>query len=114
MKIKLVKFDYLANWYTIERADHANKSWLEEDKDGNLSSRYSGRIGDADVEGPAGEMVGIAEAIRKRGKAEYKRCAVEVFGKTVEFWSPRNSRRRVRCSIEEADELASQIERELP
>jgi hypothetical protein len=84
-----------------------SKDWyVVESDDGN-------GIGDADVEGYPEHMKGIATAIRERGEAYYKRCAVRVDGNYAYLWSPRNSRRHTRVSLAEADALADIIEREV-
>lgn len=106
-KLKLCGDD---GWYTIERAEHDGREWLEPLGPG--ASRYmrSSRISDADVEGTLEEMQGIAKAIRARGTEAHKRCAVDATGDEVRFWSPRNSQRDGVSSIADALDLATQIE----
>lgn len=98
-------------WYTIERADHDHKVWLERTGPTSSALRYSGRLGNADVEGTGEEMCSIAEAIRSRKSVEFRRCAVEVFADgSVALWSPRNSVERGFVTLARADHLADQIE----
>lgn len=109
------------DWYTIERAEHENRHWMERVQDDDIGSytalRYSGRISDADVEGTAEEMRGIAKAIReRRAYCNARRCAVDATGNevgTVVFYSPRNSMRHAHVSRAAAEKLAQQIESEL-
>ena len=76
MKIVLKKSGALDDWYTIERAHHENRQWLEPTGPNSMRLMYSGRISDACVEGTAAEMLEIAKAIKARGSASFKRCAV--------------------------------------
>ena len=103
----------MPDWYTIERAKHDGREWLE--SMGQNAHRWmrSARISDADIEGSAAEMLAIAKAIRERGAAHFKRCAVVMTPRRAKFWSPRNSRRPGVVSHAAADELAAQIELEL-
>lgn len=111
-KLTLVKSD-LDDWFTIERAQHANVHELRPTKYG-AALFYSGRISDACVEGTADEMRGIAAAIERRSTESHKRCAVNASTDRVELWSPRNSQEHGIVSLADADELAAQIRRELP
>ena len=113
MKIKLVKSEWLDDWYLIEKAEHENKEWIEKTGDNCYSLRCSSRISDADVEGTSAEMLAIAGAIKKRGAVSFKRAAVNCMGDKVEFWSPRNSTTPGTVTLAEADELAKQIKAEL-
>lgn len=115
MKLKLVKSDVLPDWYLIERAEHDGREWFEEVSPNCSVLRCSARFSDADIEGSLGEMIAIADAIRCRGRIEFKRCAVRfVFNETkAEFWSPRNSQKRGVVSIADADDLADQILKEI-
>ena len=112
--IKLVKSEWLDDWYTIERASHANVHGVEQ-RDGYSALIYSGRVSDACVEGSAEEMVEIAKAIRARGRYSAKRCAVAIDGASAQFWSPRNSMSddAGRTTLAAADALAAQIEIDL-
>lgn len=99
------------DWYTIERANHANRVWLERTGPNSSAIRYSGRLGNADVEGTLEEMRAIGEAIRARKSVEFRRCAVEVFEDgSVALWSPRNSVERGFVTLARADHLADQID----
>jgi hypothetical protein len=114
MKLKLVKCKSINNWFTIERAEHDNRTWVEQLSPNSSAFRYSGRISDADVEGTLEEMKEIAKAIRARGFAHFKRCMVVVNGNDVLFESPRNSSAPGITTLEEADDLATQIEQYIP
>lgn len=109
MRLALVRNEDMGDWYTIERAEHDGREWLQSTGRNSMSVMRSARISDADVEGTAEEMLGIAEAIEKRGTYEAKRCAVAVGSVTASFWSPRNSQTRGTVSLAEADELAAAI-----
>ena len=111
MKIKLVKSENMDDWYTIERAEHDGRVWLEKVSEGASRLMDSARISDACVKGSAAEMQAIARAIRKREGVSFKRCAVDVLATgRVKFWSPRNSQEPGFTTLAEADELAAQIE----
>lgn len=59
-------------WYVIEYADGT-------------------RLSDACVEGPATDMLGLADAIERRRDFSEWRCAVTFDGDRVQFYSPRNT-----------------------
>lgn len=103
-----VKHDSMNDWYTIERAEHDGRHWLEP-VDGGHTLMYSGRIADADVEGDGDEMLSIAKAIEDRTSFGANRCAVRVSGNTVALWSPRNSRNPGHIPLSAADKLAASI-----
>lgn len=113
-KLKLVKSD-LDDWYTIERAHHDNRHWMEplygyDGRQIGHSFQHSGRISDACVEGTLEEMKEIAQAIFEGTRASFKRCAVKYMEDgRVAFWSPRNSQRDGIVTDEEATELAREI-----
>lgn len=86
------KSAHLDNWYIIEGVDHENRSWS-----------------DADIEGPLGEMMAIAGAIKARRQISFERCAVRTTSEDVRFWSPRNSRTEARVSFACALMLADEI-----
>lgn len=114
--IKLIKSDDLNSWYTIEKAEHGNKMSTVMDGENSGFFYYSGRICDADIEGTLSEMKEIAKAIRNRERVTFKRCAVDArtcLDDEVHFWSPRNSRTRGVVDVYDAEELATQIEKEL-
>lgn len=114
MKIKLVKSDGMDDWYTVERAEHEGRQWLEPSGPNCLRFMDSGRISDACVEGTAEEMREIALAIKARGSASFKRCAVNVHGEQAYFCSPRNSTTDGVVPLAEADAFADQVLAELP
>lgn len=111
MKLTLVP-SCIDDWWVIQKAEHDNKSWLEERED-QLGSyefvMYSHRFSDADVEGPSCEMLEIAQAIECTDSAHFRRCAVSVVCDRVFFWSPRNSQSSGECTLAEAEELAKEI-----
>ena len=97
------------DWYTIERAEHDGRMWMEGRGPNVMALCSSARISDADVEGTGEEMLGIARAIMARDRFSEKRCAVDASCDPVRFWSPRNSMRDGTSSLAEADALAAQI-----
>jgi len=107
------------DWWTIERAEHQQKEWVEPVPGagaGAFRFMHSGRISDACVEGPSHEMLALAEAIEKRKSEGFRRCAVTYrIGAsnprvdTFALSSPRNSTEPGILTIEEADELAANI-----
>lgn len=113
MKIKLVKCDDMADWYTVERAKHEGRQWFEPAGPNCMRFMDSGRISDACVEGTAEEMREIALAIKARSSVSFKRCAVSVDGKEVSFWSPRNSSTDGVVPLEDADAFADAVLAEL-
>lgn len=108
MKIVLVKSDWLDDWYTVERAEHEGRTWMEPTGHNSMQFMDSGRISDACVEGTAEEMRGLAKAIKARDSASFKRCAVRVDGELAYFCSPRNSTRDAEVPLADADEFADQ------
>lgn len=96
------------DWYVIERRDHDGKTWFEPTSYG-MAFRTSARFSDADVEGDADNMLGIAAAIERREGFDAKRCAVAFDGDRVFFWSPRNSMTRGEVTLADADALAVEI-----
>lgn len=110
MKLKIVQSDGGGDWFSIERAEHDGRMWLEPTEYGS-KLMCSSRICDADVEGNFDEMRAIATAIReRRGLTVFGRCAVACYPNQVRFWSPRNSHEEGVVSFEEAEDLAAQIE----
>ena len=90
--LALVHNEDMGDWYCIEWAHHDGRSGLRAEEAGCYSFWHSGRVSDADVEGYAEHMRGIAKAIRERGFYSAKRCCVEVHDDgRVELHSPRNS-----------------------
>ncbi len=110
MKIRLHQSEDLEDWYTIVRAEHNGREWLE--RTGPNSRRFmsSERLSpEACIEGPADHMIELAHAIRDRTSVSFKRCAVHFENDGAHFSSPKNSQRDAVVSVEEADELAAQI-----
>jgi hypothetical protein len=113
VKLVLEKSEWLPDWYLIDRADHDGREWDEQTAPNCFRFMRSARLGSADIEGTADEMRAIAQAIRNRGCASFRRCHVEVLGDVALFCSPRNSEGDTPVPLADADELAAQIEREL-
>lgn len=114
MKIRLEKSDFLDDWYTIVRAEHDGRDWMEET--GPNSARYmsSERLSpEACIEGTANEILAIANAIKSRGSAHFKRCSVVVEGGVSYFRSPKNSEHDTAIHLIEADAFAEQVFKEL-
>jgi hypothetical protein len=112
--LTLRKSDTLADWYSIEKAEHDGRTWLEKNTElGCMEIMYSGRISNADVEGTADEMLAIAAAIENRSDVCFERCSVEVCGGLTHFDSPRNSTRPGTVTLAEADALAKEIRAKL-
>lgn len=109
-ELTINKCEWMGDWYLIERARHDGREWMEQIGPGITALRNSARISDADVEGPACEMLSIARAIRERRSVDFKRCSVEIDGDEARFCSPRNSRRDGIATLAEADDLADKIE----
>lgn len=108
MKIILQKSDCIEDWYTIERAQHDGRQWLEPTGTNSMRFMDSARISDACVEGSAAEMIELARAIKARGAASFKRCAVRVNGELAHFRSPRNSTSEAEIPLADADDFADQ------
>ena len=108
MKIKLNQcYD---DWFTIIRAEHDGKEWLEQVGPNSHQFMRSERLSpEACIEGSADEMLDIARAIKARRGASFGRCAVHFEDDGVHFWSPRNSQHDGVVTIEEADEFADQV-----
>lgn len=109
MKLTIQKCEAMQDWYTIERAEHDGRQWLENIGPNAMALRDSSRFSDADVEGYASEMLAIADAIERKSDVEFRRCAVDATKDPVKFWSPRNSQTDGACSYAEAADLAAQI-----
>ena len=108
--MKLIFVDGGYNWYTIERAEHDNLQEIRQDGPNSYHFYYSGRIGNADVEGDASEMFAIADAILNGRDTAFKRCAVCHVAGGVEFSSPRNTiDAGPVIPVEDAKDLARQI-----
>lgn len=111
MKLILRKWDD-KDLYAIERAEHSGERRDVPTKYG-VALWTAARVvsnGLSCVEGSAREMLDIASAIERRGSQWHERCAVEVRGDDVNFWSPRNSNGAVgTVTVVEADDLAKII-----
>ncbi len=90
-ELTLKKSDNMGDWYTIERKVHDGKAWLEDVGPGVSRFMLSCRIGAADIEGTAAEMVAIARAIKSGQSAEFRRCAAYARPGGWALESPRNS-----------------------
>jgi hypothetical protein len=112
-KLNLVRSDGMGDWFTIERAEHANQHWMKPIGNNSMAMMYSGRISDACVEGTAEEMLEIGKAIEDRRYVSFKRCSVDARGERALFNSPRNSLVTASVPMEFAGELAQQIKKEL-
>ena len=110
--LTLRKSDMIDDWYLIERRNHDGRTWSEQTEYGT-SYQTSARISDADVEGCAHAMLGIATAIEERSTFRAKRCAVWFEGDRACFSSPRNSQRPGTVTLEDADNLAKEIREKL-
>lgn len=108
MKLIARKSEWLTDWYVIERAEHNGAVGLQP-MDGGFALVCASRFSDADVEGDASEMLGIADGIETRKGFRAKRCAVRIEGDRAYFCSPRNSSVDGECLLAEADDLAVQI-----
>lgn len=114
MKIKLEKSDWMDDWYTIVRAEHDGRDWMEQL--GPNSARYmcSERLSpEACIEGTADEMLAIAVAIKCRGSVRFKRCSVRVEGNVAYFCSPKNSEHDAAIPLAEAHQFSEQVFKEL-
>lgn len=109
MKLALIKNDGMEDWFLIEKAKHDGRTWLAPFEGGGMMLMSSARISDADIEGTAEEMLGIANAIVARGEYSAKRCSVSIDGDRALFDSPRNSMRAGVVTLAEADALAIEI-----
>jgi hypothetical protein len=111
MKCVCVRSDGEADWYTIERAEHDGREWLE--STGPHSSRLmmSCRLGNACIEGPGSQMLAIAAAIEGGTSVSFKRCCALLVDDGYGLMSPRNSDDLTIISFEDAAGLASSIRR---
>lgn len=113
MKIVLEKSDCIDDWYSIVRAEHDGREWWEKIDKTSSRLRMSKRISDACVEGTSREMMEIARAIKNNQDAHFKRCAVKFSDDGVHFWSPRNSEQDAVIPVEDANEFADSVLKEL-
>lgn len=109
------KSDGMDDWYVIERKNHDGRVWMEQVSDIGFSLRSSARLGNADIEGSAFEMQAIAQAIKAKDQANFRRCAVYVRDDgMVEMFSPRNSDGPSIVPYARAEALAEEILAALP
>lgn len=106
--------EHIDDWYLIQRAVHEGRQGIQQVRPGVARFVCSSRISDADVEGTWDEMRVIAQAIQERTGVAFKRCAVQVHGDDVWFWSPRNSQREAEVPLAVADAMAAQFLTEFP
>ena len=114
MKIRLKHEAGLGDWYTIVRAEHDGREWME--RIGPNAQRFmtSERLSpEACIEGDREQMLEIAAAIQKREWLCFKRVAVRFEADGAHFYSPKNSEHDGVVTLAEADELAAQILAEL-
>lgn len=112
MKCILVKSENLEDWFLIERAEHDGREWLEP-TDYGYSLRASSRLGGADIEGTAEEMLALAAAIEDGKSESFKRCAARRSAYGYLMSSPRNSIEPTLITFYEAKELAADIRAKL-
>lgn len=114
MKILLNKVEDMDDWYTIIRAEHEGKEWIEKISEYHSVYRNSERLddkGQASIEGCGEHIVGVAIAIKNKSAVIFKRIAVaySAINYGFYFWSPKNSERKVLISVEDAEDLMRQI-----
>ena len=110
----LRKSDWLDDWYVIEWAEHEHTMGVVPVGGRGFAFTHSGRVGDADVEGTAAEMLALAAAIESGGWAGGSRCrAVTRPDGKVHLCSPRNSIDGIVVTRESAASLAAEIRRVL-
>ncbi len=113
MKCTIVKAESMGDWWVLEREVHDGRHWLEP-IEGGASLMYSGRIGNADIEGDSDEWRAIADAIETGKSVSFKRCCAQTFPEgRVALCSPRNSTGETSISAEDAKHLAAEIRRKL-
>jgi hypothetical protein len=96
-------------WHCIEKAAHEHVSMFVPT---NYGARLflSSRLSDCDVEGPAGDMLGLAQAVKDGRHYEARRCAVAPHGGGFVMWSPRNDNESVGwVTARAANDLADHI-----
>ena len=68
MKIALSKSEYMDDWYTIVRAQHIEREWMERTTQNSYRFMSSERLSpEACIEGTAEHMIALARAIQLRG-----------------------------------------------
>lgn len=112
MKMKLVK--HPDDWFTIVRAEHDGIVWYEQVDENSRRYMSSERLSpEACIDGNASEMVRVAFTIKQRRTVSFKRIAVHFGDDGMHISSPENSDHDVVVSLEDADDLAEQIFKEL-
>ena len=106
MHCVLVKCDHMEDWWTVDRAEHDGREWMEETGPNSAGWMCSSRPSDADIEGPSAQMLALAKAIEAGESESFKRCAAVRDGETYKLYSPRNSREPAILTMEEAKALA--------
>lgn len=114
MKILLNKVEDMDDWYTIIRAEHEGKEWIEKISENCSAYRNSERLdgkGQASIEGTRDHILGIAIAIQEKSAVSFKRIAVSYSKENngFFFWSPKNSEIPVLIPLEDAENLMRQI-----
>ena len=105
--------DGMEGWYTIERAEHDGRTWMEQrDFGGGIMGgafMMSCRITDACVEGDGEEMLALAKAIGAGKAASFKRCEAYPHQGGYALSSPRNSTYAALVPMDVAERLAASI-----
>lgn len=119
IKCIVVKQEHMGDYWTIERAEHDGRSWMQPLGRNCSAFCVSTRLGEpsadsdmhnnADIEGDSREMLAIAQAIETGGQAHFKRCSAVTTEAGVELMSPRNMRFPVLITHECAKALAADI-----
>lgn len=110
MKILLKKSNALRDWFTIVRAEHDGRKWEEQIGPNSFQHMTSERLTpNACIEGSSIEMISLAIAIKARGSASFKRCAVHCEADGVHFYSPKNSTEDAVVSVDDAEDFAEQV-----
>ena len=113
MKIKLRKSDCRPDWYLIVRAEHDGRIWIDKIGDVLYNMKSERLSPEACIEGNSEEMIDIANAIKSRQGIRHKRVGVRFEEDGVHLYSPRNSEHDGIVTVEEANELADQILKDL-
>lgn len=108
MKCTVNKSDNMGDWWTIDRAEHDGRHWMERTEYG-MALMCSSRLGNADIEGTAAEMLAIAAAIERGESESFRRCAAKHTADGYLMSSPRNSLEPTLITHDEAKELAADI-----
>jgi len=110
MNICLKKHEEFGGWYSIVRVEHDGREWLQPVGENCMQFMMSERLSpEACIEGDREEMLAIANAIKDKSSASFKRCAVRIDGDTAYFCSPKNSKQDVGIPINFADAFADHV-----